>query len=219
MIRLEKVSKWYPTKVGRHYIFKDIDFDIPLDNNIGVLGRNGAGKSTFIRMLGGAEHPNAGKITSDLKISWPLGLQGGIQGSMTGRENARFVARIHGIKNTRQMENKVEEFAEIGSYFDEPMKSYSSGMRSRVMLGMTMALEFDFDVLLIDEITAVGDAKFKDKAATLLKKRFASTRIIMVNHSIGQLKNFCSAGLVIHSGGLKYFENIDDAVRFYDRNG
>jgi capsular polysaccharide transport system ATP-binding protein len=219
MIRLEKVSKWYPTKVGRHYIFKDIDFDIPLDNNIGVLGRNGAGKSTFIRMLGGAEHPNAGKITSALKISWPLGLQGGIQGSMTGRENARFVARIHGIKNTRQMENKVEEFAEIGSYFDEPMKSYSSGMRSRVMLGMTMALEFDFDVLLIDEITAVGDAKFKDKAATLLKKRFASTRIIMVNHSIGQLKNFCSAGLVIHSGGLKYFENIDDAVRFYDRNG
>jgi capsular polysaccharide transport system ATP-binding protein len=169
MIRLEKVSKWYPTKVGRHYIFKDIDFDIPLDNNIGVLGRNGAGKSTFIRMLGGAEHPNAGKITSALKISWPLGLQGGIQGSMTGRENARFVARIHGIKNTRQMENKVEEFAEIGSYFDEPMKSYSSGMRSRVMLGMTMALEFDFDVLLIDEITAVGDAKFKDRQRLCLK--------------------------------------------------
>ncbi|MDO6683334.1 MULTISPECIES: ABC transporter ATP-binding protein [unclassified Oceanobacter] len=215
MIRLENISKWYPTKSGRHYIFKNIDFQIPMDKNIGVLGRNGAGKSTFIRMLGGSEYPSSGNIISDLRISWPLGLQGGIQGSMTGRENARFVARIHGIKNTCQMEAKVEEFAEIGSYFDEPMKSYSSGMRSRVLLGITIALDFDFDVLLIDEITAVGDAKFKNKAATLLKKRFASTRIVMVNHSISQLKNFCSAGLVIHNGGLKYFENIDDAISYY----
>lgn len=215
MIHLEGLSKWYMTRSGRQYIYKNVNLVLPMDRNVGIVGVNGAGKSTLIRMIGGAEIPSGGHIRSDLRISWPLGLQGGVQGSMSGRENARFIARIHGYRNTRDMERRVADFADIGKYFDEPMKTYSSGMRSRVMLGITVAMDFSFDVLLIDELTAVGDAAFKEKAQLVLKERFSSTRIIMVNHNIQQLKQFCEAGLLIKNGSLSYFENIDDAVSAY----
>ncbi|MGB1092472.1 MAG: ABC transporter ATP-binding protein [Oceanobacter sp.] len=194
---------------------KDVNISLPMDKSIGVLGGNGAGKSTLIRMLGGSELPKSGGIESDLRISWPLGLQGGVQGSMSGRENARFIARIHGFQNSRDMEERVAEFADIGNYFDEPMKSYSSGMRSRVMLGITVALDFQFDVLLIDEITAVGDAAFRKKSEHVLREKFASTRVVMVNHSLDQLKRFCQAGLLIRNSGLEYFDRIDDAILAY----
>lgn len=218
VISFINMSKWYRTKNGKNYIFRDVNLDLPMDKSIGVLGKNGAGKSTLVRMVGGADSPNAGSIESDLKISWPLGLQGGIQTSMSGRENARFVARIHGIQNTSEMESKVAEFAEIGQYFDEPMKSYSSGMRSRVMLGITIALDFDFDVLLIDEITAVGDAKFRAKGEKVLKERFTSTKVIMVNHSVDQLKRFCQAGLLLSDNGMKYYSDINEAIYVYGLN-
>jgi capsular polysaccharide transport system ATP-binding protein len=215
MISLIAMSKWYRTKNGKNYIFRDVNLDLPMDKSVGILGRNGVGKSTLVRMIGGADSPNSGCIESDLRISWPLGLQGGIQTSMSGRENARFVARIHGLQNTSEMEAKVAEFAEIGQYFDEPMKSYSSGMRSRVMLGITIALDFDFDVLLIDEITAVGDAKFRAKGEKVLKEKFSSTRVIMVNHSIDQLKRFCQAGLLLSEAGMKYYSDINEAIDVY----
>lgn len=216
MIRFNQLCKWYKTRSGRNYVFRDLMLDLPMDKSIGVIGRNGVGKSTLIRMIGGAEMPNSGTIESPLRISWPLGLQGGVQGSMSGRENARFIARIHGIRDTRLMENRVEDFAEIGQYFDEPMKTYSSGMRARVMLGITVALDFDFDVLLIDEITAVGDAAFRAKGEKMLKEKFSATKVIMVNHSLDQLKKFCEAGLLINNGSLSYFDNIDDAIAVYN---
>jgi capsular polysaccharide transport system ATP-binding protein len=167
VIKFEGVSKYYTTKKGRHYILKDVNIAIPTDVSVAVLGPNGVGKSTLIRMIGGADFPNSGEILSNKNVSWPLGLQGGLQGSMSGRENVRFVARIHGYKDTSEIEKKVADFAEIGSYFDEPVKRYSSGMRSRVSFGLTMAFDFDFDVLLIDELGAVGDANFRKKSRTL----------------------------------------------------
>ncbi|WP_028293893.1 ABC transporter ATP-binding protein [Oceanobacter kriegii] len=216
MIHFEGLSKWYKTKAGRNYILKDVNITLPMDKSIGVLGRNGAGKSTFIRMLGGSELPKSGSIQSDLRISWPLGLQGGVQGQMSGRENARFISRIHGYSDTRAMEDRVADFADIGQYFDEPMKSYSSGMRSRVMLGITVALDFQFDVLLIDEITAVGDAAFRAKSERVLKEKFSSTKVIMVNHSMEQLRKFCDAGLLIRNGKLEYFDSLEDAIVEYE---
>jgi len=215
MIRFEGVSKYYPTKQGRSYVYKDVTLDLPTDKSIGVLGPNGAGKSTLIKMIGGADAPNKGLITSDKNISWPLGLQGGLQGSMTGRENVRFVARIHGYKNTKKIEQDVFDFAEIGKYFDEPVKSYSNGMRARVAFGLTMAFDFEFDLLLIDELNAVGDAKFKQKTEKILKEKFESTKVIMVNHALPQLKKFCQAGLVVKDQGLMYFDDIDDAIAEY----
>jgi len=216
MIKFEQVSKYYPTKQGRRYVLKDVNLAIPTDINTAILGPNGVGKSTLIRMLGGADYPNKGAILSDQKISWPLGLQGGLQGSMTGRENARFVARIHGVKDTRATEEKVAEFAEIGTYFDEPVKNYSSGMKSRVTFGLTMGFDFDFDVLLIDELGAVGDANFRKKSQAILKEKFESTKLIMVSHSMSELRKHCQAGIVIKNQNLLYFADLEDAINEYE---
>jgi capsular polysaccharide transport system ATP-binding protein len=215
MITFNNVSKYYPTRQGRSYVFKNINIELPTDLSIGVLGPNGAGKSTLIKMMGGADFPNSGEITSDQRISWPLGLQGGLQGSMTGRENVRFVSRINGYKNTKPVEDQVSEFAEIGKYFDEPVKTYSNGMRARVTFGLTMAFDFDFDVLLIDELNAVGDANFKAKSKKLLLEKYEKTKLIMVNHSPAELKQYCQAGLLIKDKSLIYFPNIQDALDEY----
>ena len=215
MICFDNVSKFYPTRNGRHYVLKNVTLELPTDRNIAVLGPNGVGKSTLIRMMGGADMPNHGRIHSPKNISWPLGLQGGLQGSMTARENVRFVARIHGYKNTKAIEQQVEDFAEIGKFFDEPVKTYSSGMRSRVTFGLTMGFDFDFDVLLIDELGAVGDANFKKKSETLLLSKYETTKLIMVSHSMSNLKKFCQSGLVIKNQNILYFPILDDAITEY----
>jgi capsular polysaccharide transport system ATP-binding protein len=215
MIRFEDVSKFYSTKKGRSYVYKDVNLELPTNKSIGVLGPNGAGKSTLIRMIGGADYPSTGQITTDKNVSWPLGLQGGLQGVMTGRENVRFVARVHGYKKTHIIEQQVEEFAEIGRYFDEPVKNYSNGMRARVAFGLSMAFDFEFDVLLIDELNAVGDANFKKKSEKILKAKYENTKVIMVNHSIPQLKKFCEAGLLVKDQSIIYFDRLEDAVDEY----
>ncbi|MCH1930207.1 ABC transporter ATP-binding protein [Shewanella sp. A25] len=216
MITFDNVSKYYPTKQGRHYVFRDLNLELPTDKNIAIIGPNGVGKSTLIRMLGGTDNPTTGRIVSDKNISWPMGLQGGLQGSMTARENVKFVARIHGYRDTKIIEQRVQDFAEIGKYFDEPVKNYSSGMRSRVTFGLTMAFDFDFDVLLIDELGAVGDANFKKKSEELLLSKYQTSKLIMVNHSIGALKKFCQSGLVIKNQQLYYFDDIDNAIELYE---
>lgn len=218
MIEFNGVSKFYPTKKGRNYIFKDVNLHLPLSKSIAVLGPNGAGKSTLIRMLGGADVPSRGSISTDKNISWPLGLKGGLHGVMSARENVRFVARIHGYKNTKIIEKRVEEFAEIGAYFNEPVRSYSHGMKARVAFGLSMALDFDFDVLLIDELNAVGDASFRLKSEQLMKSKMDRTKVIMVNHSVNHLKKFCESGLLLKDRSIYYFEEIDDAIDEYERS-
>ncbi len=216
MIQFNNVSKYYPTKQGRSYVFKDVNITLPTNINIGVLGPNGAGKSTLIRMIGGADITSKGTITSDKRISWPLGLQGGLQGSMSARENVRFVSRIHGYKETKHIEQRVADFAEIGNYFDEPVKSYSSGMRSRITFGLTMAFDFDFDVLLIDELGAVGDANFRKKSQALLESKYEKTKLIMVSHSMGELRKYCQAGIVVKDKALSFHANLEDAITEYE---
>lgn len=216
MIHFENVSKFYPTKQGRSYVFKDINISLPMDKNIAVLGPNGVGKSTLIKMLGGADFPSRGQINSEQRISWPLGLQGGLQGSMSARENVRFVARIHGYKNTKPVEQHVYDFAEIGRYFDEPVRTYSNGMRSKVTFGLAMAFDLNFDVLLIDELTAVGDANFKKKSKKILLEKYENTKLIMVNHSLNELKQFCQAGIVIKNQTLNYHCDLATAIDDYN---
>jgi capsular polysaccharide transport system ATP-binding protein len=197
MIHFENVSKYYPTKQSRSYVFKDINISLPTDRNIAILGPNGMGKSTLIKMLGGADFFSSGKIKSDQTISWPMGLQGGLEGSISARENVRFVARINGFRNTKPVEQKVADFAQIGNYFDDSMKTYSNGMRSKITFGLAMAFELNFDMLLIDELTAVGGANFKAKSKKLLLEKYENTKLIMVNHSINELKQFYQAGVII----------------------
>lgn len=179
MIELKNVTKYYKTNIGKHYVIKDANLIIPEGKNVGILGRNGAGKSTFLNLLGGIDFPNKGSIESNKSFSWPMGLGSGFQGSMTGRQNVKFVCRIYG-KNYNQIQkaiNSVQEFAELDEYFDMPIKTYSSGMKSRLSFGLSLA--FDFEYILIDETLSVGDGVFKKKATEALKKKIekANTRL------------------------------------------
>ncbi|HHQ4051956.1 TPA: ABC transporter ATP-binding protein, partial [Citrobacter freundii] len=140
MIKVENLTKSYITSKGRHYVFKDLNFELPTGKSVALIGRNGAGKSTLLRMIGGIDHPDSGMITTDQTISWPVGLAGGFQGSLTGRENVKFVARLYASKD--ELKEKIEfvqDFSELGKYFDMPIKTYSSGMRSRLGFSLSMA--------------------------------------------------------------------------------
>jgi len=215
MIELKNVTKYFMTKKGKNYILKDVSFTIPSGVNIGILGRNGAGKSTIMRMLGKIEFPNKGSISSRNSFSWPLGLGGGFVGNMTARANVKFVCRLYG-KNHKEMNEIIEfvkEFSELKNYFDMPIKTYSSGMKGR--LGFGLSLAFDFDYMLIDETLSVGDARFKKKSKEALMKKIEKCNILLVSHDMKTLRELCEAGIVVNNGKMSYFENIEDAINEY----
>jgi capsular polysaccharide transport system ATP-binding protein len=215
MIRIENLTKSYRTPAGRHYVFKDLSVELPSDKSVALIGRNGAGKSTLLRVIGGIDRPDSGKISTDKTISWPVGLAGGFQGSLTGRENVKFVARLYATQSElRDKVAFVEEFAELGKYFDMPIKTYSSGMKSRLGFGLSMAFKFDY--YLVDEVTAVGDARFKQKCADLFKARHKEASFLMVSHSLGSLKEFCDVALFIgRDNKVQYFDSVDEAIEVY----
>lgn len=216
MIALDQLTKSYQTPAGRHYVFRDLTLEIPSGVSVGLIGRNGAGKSTLLRIIGGMDRADRGRVRTDRSISWPVGLASGFQGSMSGRENVKFVARLYAHKE--ELADKVafvEEFAELGHYFDMPIKSYSSGMRSRLGFGLSMA--FDFDYYLIDEVTAVGDASFRKKSARLMEERRSRSQFLMVSHNDGDIKKFCDAALFIGRRGVCYFDNVDEAFAAYKK--
>lgn len=217
MIELKNVTKYYKTNVGKHFVIKEANLVIPEGKNVGILGRNGAGKSTFLRLLGGIDFPNKGRIDSNKSFSWPMGLAGGFQGSMTGRQNVKFVCRIYGKseKNIKKAIKSVQEFAELDEYFDMPIKTYSSGMKSRLSFGLSLA--FDFDYILIDETLSVGDGVFKKKATEALKKKIEKANVLMVSHSMGTLKEMCDVGIVLNKGEFTYYEDINEAIDVYNK--
>jgi len=215
MIALKNVTKYFRTNVGKKYILKDVTLTLP-DGNIGILGRNGAGKSTLMRMLGKIEFPNEGSISSHNTFSWPLGLGGGFVGSMTGKANVKFVCNLYGKskEETREIIRYVQDFSELGDYFDMPIKTYSSGMKGR--LGFGLSLAFDFDYMLIDETLSVGDARFKTKAKEALKKKIENCHVILVSHDMKTLSEMCQTGLLVHEGQLHFFEDINEGIKRYN---
>ena len=214
MIKIENLTKSYRTPTGRHYVFKDLNIEIPSGKSVAFIGRNGAGKSTLLRMIGGIDRPDSGKIITNKTISWPVGLAGGFQGSLTGRENVKFVARLYAKhEELKEKIEFVEEFAELGKYFDMP-KTYSSGMRSRLGFGLSMAFKFDY--YIVDEVTAVGDARFKEKCAQLFKERHKESSFLMVSHSLNSLKEFCDVAIVFkNSYIIGYYENVQSGIDEY----
>lgn len=217
MIQLVNVTKFYNIRGHKHYILKDVNYTFPEGKSIGILGRNGAGKSTFLRMLGGLEYPNSGKIITTSSISWPVGLTAGFQGSLTARENIKFVCRIHN-KNRREMkqiEEFVYDFAEIGEFFDMPVKSYSSGMKGRVNFGLSMA--FDFDYYLVDEVTGVGDPQFQKKAKQAFDEKKKNACVIMVSHAMKEIKDNCDIAVVLDNGKINIFDDMDEAIASYQK--
>jgi capsular polysaccharide transport system ATP-binding protein len=216
MIELRNVTKSYPVKHGRRFVLRDVSLVIPSRSNIAVLGPNGAGKSTFLRLIGGAESADSGTIIADSEISWPLGLASGFQGSLTGRQNVLFVCRINGLGRAqiREVIRQVTEFAEIGEYFDMPVNTYSSGMRARVSFGLSMA--FEFDVYLIDELTSVGDAIFREKAKAAFENIRKRASLIFVSHNFKTLRQSCQSALFLRDGKADYYQDIDDGLAAYN---
>jgi len=215
MFELHNVTKSYLTPRGRRYVFRNLDLSIPPDRNVGLIGRNGAGKSTLMRLLGGVDKPDRGKIVTDKSISWPVGLSGGFQGSMTGRDNVKFVCRVYGALHDEMREKVqyVQDFADIGKWFDEPVRSYSSGMRSRLAFSLSMA--FDFDYYLIDEVLAVGDAQFKKKSAQAFKQKMEKSNIILVSHAMGDIRRLCNLVLLVESGKVHIFDDVIEGIKAY----
>lgn len=216
MIVVDDVYKRYRTEHGHgKWVLQGVSFKIPDKLSVGLIGRNGAGKSTLLRIIGGVDQPSKGHVERNCRISWPMGFGGGLQGSLTGRQNAKFVCRIHGVseKEISEKLKKIDDFSELGNSFDEPVKTYSSGMKSR--LQFALSLSFDFDVYISDEITATGDAAFRKKAADAFSQLAARAGLIMVSHGEGTLKQFCKAGILIDQGKAHWFDDVNDALLEY----
>lgn len=214
MIRFENVSKYFPTRFGPKYVLKNLNLEIPDDRDVAILGVNGAGKSTLLRLIGGIDFPTEGRIKSDRFISWPLALSSGIQGSLTGRENVRFICRIHGLKADRETEEFVKEFSELGDSFELPVGSYSSGMKSKYSFAVSMG--FDFDTYLMDEIMSVGDAGFRKKCEAAIRNKRKSSNIILVSHSMSLIRRQCNAAILLAYGRADFYESVDQAIFRYE---
>lgn len=215
MIRLEEVSKTYHTRHGPVDVLRSNSFAIARHERVGILGGNGAGKSTLIRLISGAERPTSGKIHREMSVSWPLAFGGAFQSSLTGLDNLRFICRIYGVDISPRIAF-VEDFSELGRYFREPVKHYSSGMRARLSFALSMVV--DFDCFLIDEIVAVGDARFHEKCHVELFEKRADRSMIIVSHDAYYIKNHCQKAGVLHCGSVKMFDDVDEAYEFYNSN-
>ncbi len=215
MIRLEQATKFARAKGINKPIIERVSLDFQRGKSIGLLGRNGAGKSTLLRLIAGTIRLDSGRIVRHGKISWPLGFAGSFQGTMTGEQNVRFVARIYGV-DTRELIQYVEEFAELGPFFKAPVGTYSSGMKARLAFGLSMGVNFDY--YLVDEITAVGDANFKKKCRIVFESRLQDSDVIMVSHSTTTIRDYCDCGVVLENGKLTYYDDIEDAISAHNRN-
>lgn len=219
MIRLEQVCKSYLTLRGRKAVLRNLTLDIPSGVNVGLIGRNGAGKSTLMRLLSAVDLPDSGKITTQGSLSWPVGLSGGMQSTLSGRENVKFVCRIHGLRGAQMQEKLqyVRDFAQIGDYFDQPVSTYSSGMRARLAFGTSMAFEFDY--YLIDEILAVGDAVFKSKSRRVFAERLQHSKVILVSHNMNLIRKLCNAVVLLEAGQATFYGDIEQGIAAYESAG
>jgi capsular polysaccharide transport system ATP-binding protein len=214
MITLDSVSKVYRTRSGRKTVLDNVNVTFESGQNFGVLGVNGAGKSTLIRLIAGSEIPDLGVVRRDARVSFPLGFGGTFHGALSGRENVAFVARIYGA-GMRSVLRFVEEFSELGEYLHMPVNTYSAGMRARLAFATCLAL--DFDLYLIDEVTEVGDQRFRQKCAEAFRERMQCSDIILVTHNIHTLRQYCDRGAILANGELTLFDDIDTALGRYHR--
>lgn len=215
MIEVSHVDKIYPTRAGTRLVLDDVSFTLGRGEKLGILGRNGAGKSTLIRLVSGAERPTAGTIDRTMSVSWPLAFGGAFQNALTGLDNVRFISRIYN-QDYRHNIAFVSEFTELGLYLREPVRAYSQGMRARLAFAISMIIEFD--CYLIDEITAVGDAKFHEKCATELFEKRGDRAMLIISHDTDYVRHHCKKFGVLESGKLLFYNDFDQAFEAHTRN-
>jgi capsular polysaccharide transport system ATP-binding protein len=212
MIICEKVTKSYPMGAGRKQVLRGIDLTIGSSDHVGFLGRNGAGKTTMIKLIGGVELPTSGRIIRQMSVSWPLGLGGGFQGSLTGYDNARFISRIYGHEYS-DLKDFVEDFSELGVQLKMPVKTYSSGMRARLAFALSLAIEFD--CYLIDEVIMVGDQNFHRKCHDELFEKRKDRALIFASHSADLVREFCGRAIVLDGGFATPYDDVEEALAVY----
>ncbi len=214
-IDLVNVTMGYRLKGRYHVVLRDFNLSIPRGARIGLLGRNGAGKSTLLRLIGGVELPDKGDVRRSMRVSWPVGFAGFFQGSLSGAVNVKFCARIYNLDPDPVLE-QVKDYSELGPFFYDPVKTYSTGMRARLAFALSMAI--DFDCLLIDEVTAVGDARFRAKSEALLAERRKTAGMILVSHNLGQIRRMCDRVVTLYKfGPPKLSFDVDAAVTQYEK--
>jgi len=214
MIRLVDVTKQYDTNAGRRTVLSNVNLVINPGERIGILGRNGAGKSTLVRVISGAERPTSGTVERNMSVSWPLAFAGGFHGKLTGADNLRFICRIYGV-NFREQIAFVQEFSELGSFLDEPVSIYSSGMRARLAFAISMTI--DFDCYLIDEVMAVGDEVFRERCRVELFEKRRDKAMLIVSHSHRYLQGNCERFLLFRDGAVEEYSNFDQVYHQYKR--
>ena len=211
-IRVTDLVKEFHTQFGVKRVIDGISFDIEYGEKIAVLGRNGAGKSTLVKLIGGVEPPTSGSIDIGLEMSWPVALGGGFDVSMSGFDNIRFIARLYG-KPITDMIDFVDDFAELGKNLRLPVRTYSSGMRARLMFALTLAI--DFECILIDELIAVGDQRFHRRCHDELFVKRKDCAMILISHDIHTIREYCHKALVLKAGRGRVFDDLDFAISIY----
>ncbi|GAB5434694.1 MAG: ABC transporter ATP-binding protein [Epibacterium sp.] len=212
MIRFENLTKSFWVNGKRKIVINNLNLTLPSGRSLALLGRNGAGKSTLLEIIAGIQRPDFGRVVTDGSMSWPVGLGASFHKDLSGVENVRFIARVYGV-DTDDLVTFVQEFAELGPAFYMPMRTYSSGMKSRLTFGASMGIKFD--TYLVDEVTAVGDKSFKDKSRAVFAERMKTSSAIMVNHSMSQVREFCDAGVVLEKGRAIYFDDLEEAIALH----
>jgi len=209
MIRFENLSKSFRVRGMRYTVIDDLTLTLPTGKSLALLGRNGAGKSTLLQLVAGTLRPDTGRIVSDGTISWPVGYSGSFHREMTGAQNVLFLARAYGV-DTDALVAFVEDFAELGDHFHMPLRSYSSGMKSRLAFGVSMGIPFD--TYLVDEATATGDARFKKKSRAVFAERMRRSSALLVSHRMSEVREYCDAGVLLHEGRLYYYDDLEEAI-------
>ena len=209
---LEDVWKSYPVRGGRRDILKGINAQVDRGDKVGILGRNGAGKSTLMRVMSGVESPTRGRVRREMSVSWPLGSGFGLQASLSGADNARFIARIYG-QEIRETLDFVQSFSEIGQYFYEPVRTYSAGMMGRLLMGLSFSVKFD--CYLVDEVISAGDQRFVQRCQDMLEKRLDNASLVMVSHFAEHIRQYCRTVVVLRNGLLELYEDIDEGIAVY----
>lgn len=215
MISFQNVTKRFYLDGKVKTVIDGLTLTVPTGASLALLGHNGAGKSTLMQMIAGNTLPTSGTIKTTGTVSWPVGYAGSFHPDLTGQQNTRFIARVYGV-DTDELCAFVEEFAGLGMHFRLPLRSYSSGMRARLAFGVSMGI--DFDTYLVDEITAVGDQAFRERSDALFKARLENSSAVVISHGMGQVKQLCNCGLVLHNGQAFFHDNVDTAVAHHMAN-
>lgn len=204
--------KEFETEIGRRRVLDGISFEVRMGERLAILGRNGAGKSTLISLLCGLQLPTSGVIHRGLSMSWPIAIDGAVQGEMTGYDYARFILRVYGAPFDEKFDY-VQAFAEIGRQIHMPMRFYSTGMRARLAFALSFAI--DFDCILIDEVLAVGDPRFQQRCHDELFVRRRDCAMIIAIHDSGFVREHCTSALVLKQGRGRVFHDVSFATEIY----